>query len=85
MGRGFSAEDFTQALASFRKLYNVAPEIVRCSPDVLERYCALFAAPHAATSQREIRHAGLLLTAAVQAPGTIAFEGQVDEDRMGDW
>jgi hypothetical protein len=27
----------------------------------------------------------VLLSAAVLPPGTIAFEGEVDESRMGDW
>lgn len=85
LGRGFSAGDFTRALASFRELYNVAPAIVLCSPDVLERYCLLFADPRDATRHDDIRHEGLLLVAAVQPLGTIAFEGEVDEDRMGDW
>jgi hypothetical protein len=85
LGRSFLADDFTRALASFRELYNVAPAIVLCSPDVLERYCALFADPRDATGHADIRHEGLLLVAAVQPPGTIAFEGEIDEERMGDW
>ena len=65
--------------------YNVAPSAARCSPDVLERYCRLFERGEAATRFPEVRYRGVPLYAAVLAAGTIVFEGEVDEDRMGDW
>jgi hypothetical protein len=85
LGRGFSAADFLRALASFRELYNVPPNVVRCSPDVLDRYCALFAGADASAHAGYLLHEGIPLSAAVLSPGTIAFEGDVDETRMGDW
>ena len=85
MGRGFSSADFERALASFRELYNVAPVVVCCSPDVLDRYCALFSRSRDAARHIDIVHDGIPLVAAVLAPGTVAFEGDVDENRMGDW
>jgi hypothetical protein len=85
LGRGFAADDFARAFRGFREMYNVEPAIVRCSPDVLERYAALFEAGDAAASARSLRYGGVPLAAAVLAPGTVAFEGEVDEDRMGDW
>lgn len=85
LGRGFSSADFERALASFRELYNVAPAVVCCSPDVLDRYCALFSRSRDAARHIDIVHDGIPLVAAVLAPGTVAFEGDVDENRMGDW
>jgi len=32
-----------------------------------------------------IAYQGIVLVCGIVAPGTIAFEGEVDEDRMGDW
>jgi hypothetical protein len=85
LGRGFSIEEFERASASFRALYNVRHGIVRCSPDVLDRYCTLFERARDAAQRSEISHDGIPLVAAVLAPGTIVFEGEVDEVRMGDW
>ncbi len=34
---------------------------------------------------RRLFYAGIPLESAVFAPGTIVFEGDVDEERMGDW
>jgi hypothetical protein len=86
LGRGFSRADFERAFASFRELYNVRPAAVRCSPDVLDRYCVLFShVRDAAFDGAAIFYDGIPLAADVLPPGTIAFEGEVDEDRMGDW
>lgn len=85
MGRGFSAAEFLRALASFRELYNVPPSVVRCSPDVLDRYCRLFVGDDESAHAGHVLHEGIPLAAAVLPPGTIAFEGDVDENRMGDW
>ena len=65
--------------------YNVAPLVARCSPDVLERFCRLFDQGADAARMREVRFRGVPLHAAVLPAGTVAFEGEVDEDRMGDW
>jgi hypothetical protein len=35
--------------------------------------------------RRDLRYEGIPVSSAILAPGTIVFEGQVDEDRMGDW
>ena len=85
LGRGFSADEFARAFAGFRELYNADASIVYCSPDVLERFALLFEGGDAAASARALRYGGVPIAAAVLAPGTVALEGEVDEDRMGDW
>jgi hypothetical protein len=81
----FAPDDFERAFESFVQTYNVVPNVARCSPDVLERYCRLFERGDDAARRRELRFRGVPLYAAVLAGGTIVFEGEVDEDRMGDW
>ena len=81
----FAAEEFERAFDSFLQTYNVAPHVARCSPDVLDRYCRLFERGADAARHREVRFRGVPLYAAVLPAGTIVFEGEVDEDRMGDW
>ena len=76
---------FERAFDGFVQLYNVEPVAARCSPDVLERYCDLFESSAGAANERQIRYRGVPLVAAILPPGTVAFEGEVDEDRMGDW
>jgi hypothetical protein len=85
LGSRFAAAAFERAFERFVQLYNVAPDIARCSPDVLERYCRLFESSADAARLREVRFRGIRVVAAVLPAGTIAFEGDVDEDRMGDW
>jgi hypothetical protein len=85
LGSNFAAEAFERAFDRFVQTYNVNPALARCSPDVLERYCRLFESGVDAARQREIRFRGIPLFAAVLPSGTIAFEGEVDSDRMGDW
>jgi len=34
---------------------------------------------------RSLRFEGIALESAIVSPGTIVFEGSVDEERMGDW
>jgi hypothetical protein len=34
---------------------------------------------------RDLRYDGVPVVSAILAPGTIVFEGEVDEERMGDW
>lgn len=81
----FAADEFERAFESFVQTYNVTPHVARCSPDVLDRYCRLFERGEDAAQRRELRFRGVPLYAAVLAGGTIVFEGEVDEDRMGDW
>ena len=65
-------------------MYQVRPSAVLCSPDVLDRYCEVF--EHSGDAHhRELRFDGIRIIAAVMPPGMIAFEGEVDQDRMGDW
>ncbi len=68
-------------------MYNVAPQRALCAPDVLTRFCELFetSANRALEHSARLRYDGVPLVAAILAPGIVAFEGEVDEDRMGDW
>ena len=87
LGSTFSAADFERAFTQFRELYNVRPHRVVCAPDVLARYCTLYERHPESAHLHSARIAfdGVPLVAAVIAPGTVAFEGEVDEERMGDW
>ncbi len=87
LGPSFSPTGFESAFRRFVELYNVRPTRVVCAPDVLQRYCALFErSAHVAHGHSvTLRYEGVPLVAAILPPGTIAFEGQVDEERMGDW
>jgi hypothetical protein len=81
----FGASEFVRAYESFVQTYNVAPHVARCSPDVLDRYCRLFELGDEAARQREVRFRDVPVFAAILPSGTVVFEGEVDEDRMGDW
>jgi hypothetical protein len=85
LGTSFDAAAFERAFARFRELYHVRPQRVLCAPDVLARYAFVFARAADDALARELRFEGIALVAAILAPGTIAFEGEVDEERMGDW
>jgi len=86
LGPAFDATAFEDAFAAFRQLYHIKPSRVLCAPDVLQRYCALFERNmERAHGSGDIRLNGIPLVAAIIAPGTVAFEGEVDEERMGDW
>jgi hypothetical protein len=85
LGATFGVEAFEDALAGFRRMYNVAPARVLCAPDVLRRFAVLFARGADDADRRTLRYEGLQLGAAVLAPGTIVFEGEVDDVKMGDW
>jgi hypothetical protein len=85
LGSKFAATAFERAFERFVQLYNVMPKVARCSPDVLERFCRLFEANADVAREREVRFRGVPVVAAVLPAGTIAFEGDVEEDRMGDW
>ena len=56
-----------------------------CAPDVLSRLAALTARSAEDAMRRDLRYDGVPVSSAILAPGTIVFEGEVDEDRMGDW
>jgi len=85
LGRQFSTAEFERAVAKFRHLYHVRPERVLCSPDVLERYCELYERSGDVGHVREVRFEGIPISASILPPGMVAFEGEVDEARMGDW
>jgi hypothetical protein len=85
LGATYDTTDFDAALRGFRRLYNVAPQRVLCAPDVLIRFAVLHARSSEDALQRELRHGGLPVVSSILAPGTIVFEGEVDEERMGDW
>lgn len=85
LGAAFDEVAFERALAGFRRLYNVAPERVLCAPDVLGRFAALMERSSDDALRRDMRYDGLPVVSAILAPGTIVFEGEVDEERMGDW
>lgn len=81
----FAPDEFERAFDAFVQTYNVAPNVARCSPDVLDRYCRLFEQLDDAARRREVHFRGIPIYAAVLPSGTIVLEGEVDEDRMGDW
>ena len=85
LGAAFDESALDEALAGFRRLYNVAPERVLCAPDVLGRFAVLYARSSDDAMRRDLRYAGVPIVSAILAPGTIVFEGEVDEERMGDW
>jgi len=85
LGARFDEPAFEMALAGFRRMYNVAPERVLCAPDVLSRFAALMSRSPEDAMNRDLRYDGVPVVSAILAPGTIVFEGEVDEERMGDW
>ena len=85
LGSTFEAADFEAALAGFRRLYNVAPHRILCAPDVLLRFAGLHKRSIEDALRRDLQHDGLPVVSAILPPGTVVFEGEVDEERMGDW
>jgi hypothetical protein len=87
IGETFTAAAFEAAFEQFRALYSVRPTHALCSPGVLERYCAVYErSPEIAhRHSSRITYDGIPLVTAVIAPGTIIFEGEVDDVKMGDW
>jgi hypothetical protein len=81
----FDAAAFEEAFTGFRRLYHVRPERVLCAPDVLQRYAALYSRSADDALSLRLRFEDIALESAVVSPGTIVFEGHVDEERMGDW
>jgi hypothetical protein len=66
-------------------MYHVRPDRILCAPDVLLRFAALYARSADEALARRLRFEGIVLESAILPPGTIVFEGRVDEERMGDW
>jgi hypothetical protein len=86
LGEAFSDAQFENAFTGFRRLYHTKPERVLCAPDVLTRYALLYSRSiEDAHSGHAMRYDGIPLESAIVAPGTITFEGHVDEEQMGDW
>jgi hypothetical protein len=86
LGGRFDEVAFEEAFTGFRRLYHIRPQRVLCSPDVLTRYALLYArSVDDAHGGHALRYDGIPLESAILAPGTIVFEGDVDEERMGDW
>jgi hypothetical protein len=87
IGTRFSAQNFGDAFAAFNRTYNVAPLRALCAPDVLVRYCEIFEGDPGAAHRHSTRarFEGVPLVAAILRPGVVVFEGEVDEERMGDW
>ncbi len=56
-----------------------------CAPDVLQRYAALYGRSADDALSRRLRFEGIAVESAIVPPGTLVFEGDVDEERMGDW
>lgn len=84
LSRHFTPAEFERAFRSFAQMYHVPPREVLCSPDVLGRFCEVYARPED-THRGELYFEGVRMCAAILPPGMVAFEGEVDEDRMGDW
>jgi hypothetical protein len=86
LGERFDDATFENAFTGFRRLYHVRPARVLCAPDVLTRYALLFSrSVEDAHSGHALRYDGIPLESAILKPGTIIFEGEVDEEQMGDW
>jgi hypothetical protein len=87
LGSAFSREEFERGFEGFRALYNVVPVRAACAPDVLAHFCELYEPKGALAHAHSLRlqYLGVAIVAAVLAPGTIIFEGEVDDVRMGDW
>jgi hypothetical protein len=86
LGGRFDEYAFEEAFTGFRRLYHIRPERVLCAPDVLARYALLYSrSVEDAHSGHALRYDDIPLESAILAPGTIIFEGEVDEEQMGDW
>ena len=87
LGPNFDERRFRDALASFRTQYSLLPQRGVCAPDVYARAAELFAGSAAAAHLHSTRVVfdGIPIVVGIIAPGTIVFEGSVDETKMGDW
>lgn len=72
-------------MTGFRRLYHIRPLRVLCAPDVLQRYAVVYGRSGDDALARDMRFEGIPLVSAIVKPGTIIFEGEVDEEKMGDW
>ncbi len=52
---------------------------------MLQRYAALYARSADDALSLRLRFDGIPIESAIVGPGTLVFEGDVDEERMGDW
>jgi hypothetical protein len=86
LGADYTEAVFEEAFTGFRRLYHIRPERVLCAPDVLMRFALLYSrSVEDAHAGHALRYEGIPLESAILKPGTIIFEGEVDEERMGDW
>jgi hypothetical protein len=87
LGSTFAIEAFQSAFAAFHAQYSLPPDRGVCAPDVFARVAELFAGTAAAAHQHSTRvmFEGVPIVVGIVAPGTIVFEGNVDETKMGDW
>ncbi len=87
LGSTFAIDAFERAFAAFHAQYSLPPDRGVCAPDVFARVAELFAGTAAAAHQHSTRvmFEGVPIVVGFVAPGTIVFEGNVDETKMGDW
>jgi hypothetical protein len=87
LGSAFAIEAFQSAFAAFHAQYSLPPDRGVCAPDVFARVAELLAGTAAAAHQHSTRvmFEGVPIVVGIVAPGTIVFEGSVDETKMGDW
>jgi hypothetical protein len=86
LGERFDDAAFEHAFTGFRQLYHVRPKRVLCAPGVLTRYAYLYSRSIDDAHAGHVLHFdGIPLESAILKPGTIIFEGEVDEEQMGDW
>ncbi len=83
----FDLHLLNEALSSFRAQYSLPPERGVCAAAVFARVAELVLGSAAAAHRHSTRvvFEGVPIVAGVVAPGTIVFEGSVDETKMGDW
>jgi len=81
----WDVKDFERALASFMRLYGRRPALILGSPAIVERFCRHFEGNPEAAYSGAPRFEGIPLHAAILPPDVIAFEGEIDEEILGDW
>ncbi|HVA38639.1 MAG TPA: hypothetical protein VNJ51_13615 [Candidatus Dormibacteraeota bacterium] len=81
----WSVEDFERALHRFVELYGRRPEIIFGAPAVLERFCRYYERSPERAYGGSPQFEGIPLHAAILPPDVVAFEGEVDEEILGDW
>ncbi|MDE2571340.1 MAG: hypothetical protein KGM44_02320 [bacterium] len=78
-------ETFEQALSSFVKMYGHRPMVILGGPATLARFCRHYERSIEVAYGGSPRYEGIPLHAAILQPDVVAFEGEVDEEIMGDW